>query len=378
MFDDARLDDEDVLALVDARLRHLAGSGARVRRDAGEALDAARTAEPGSSTDRPRAVVVVGRDAAVVRTAVEHRCPVPVVAWAAAGLPGWAGGLDLVVALDPGAPDGDDGLDAVGGEADDAAEDARLAVAVAVAEAVRRGARVLAATPQASLVARHAVGRDALVLPCESGDPVARVVVVLEHLHRLGLGPRVDADAVADALDDVARAASPHRDLSVNPAKALAVTLADVAPLVWGASALERDAADRVAGSLRRVAARPALSGDVATLLPVLEQARPRDLFADPVLDGAAAPRPVLVVLGDDPDRPAARPADRPAEREGDPDPGAAARRDRLERSARERGVRIEVLSAPDEAGGAVPRWAVHGLLGRYAAAYLALGVVED
>ncbi len=370
MFDDARLDDEAVLDLLDARLRHLAGSGARVRRDAGEARDAARTVEAGTGPDRPRAVVVVGRDAALVRTAAEQRCPVPVVAWSAPGLPGWAGGLDLVVALDPGRP-----APTTPTPGPTTADDARLAVAVAVAEAVRRGARVLAAAPQASLVARHAVGRDTLVLPCESGDPVARVVVVLEHLHRLGLGPRVDADAVADALDDVARAASPHRETTLNPAKALAVTLADAAPLLWGASPLEEDAARRVAASLRGAAARPALAGDVATLLPVLARARPRDLFADPVLDGSGAPPPVLVVLGEDPDRPGG-PRGRADDGLEDP-PGSAAGRHRLERAAHERGLRVEVLGRAG-GGGPVACWAVQGLLGRYVAAYLALGLVED
>ena len=54
----------------------------------------------------------------------------------------------------------------------------------------------------------------------------------------------------------MAIACSPHRDLAVNPAKMLAIALADTNPLVWGGSVLAARAARRVAESLRR-ASRP-------------------------------------------------------------------------------------------------------------------------
>ena len=68
-------------------------------------------------------------------------------------------------------------------------------------------------------------------------DQLATAVVVLEYLDRVALGPRADDDEVAEALDDVAIACSPHRDLAVNPAKMLAIALADTNPIVWGGSA---------------------------------------------------------------------------------------------------------------------------------------------
>ena len=142
--------------------------------------------------------------------------------------------------------------------------------ASAVAEAVRRGCRVVVACPPGSLVAEHAAGRDSTVLPCASGDQLATAVVMLQFLDRLDLGPDTDPEAVAQALDDVAIACSPYRDLAVNPAKMLAIALADSTPLVWGGSVLAARAARRVAESVRRASGRTALAGDAEHLLPVI------------------------------------------------------------------------------------------------------------
>ena len=113
---------------------------------------------------------------------------------------------------------------------------------------------------------------------------------MLDYLHRVELGPRTDPEEVAQALDDVAIACSPHRDLAVNPAKMLAIALADTNPLVWGGSVLAARAARRVAESLRRAAGRGAIAGDAEHLLPVIEATRQRDVFDDPFADDA--PRP--------------------------------------------------------------------------------------
>src|SRR5215218_1269250 len=148
-FDESRLDDEAALASADARLRELAEAGARVRREAVEAADGvaaavatARDAAP------PRAIVAAGPDSRLLRAVLEPWCPVPFVAWPGPALPGWAGGLDLVVVLAP------QGADA--------------GSASAVAEAVRRGCRVVVASPPGSLVAEHAAGRATAVLPARS------------------------------------------------------------------------------------------------------------------------------------------------------------------------------------------------------------------
>ena len=197
---------------------------------------------------------------------LEPWCPVPFVAWPSPNLPGWAGSLDLVVVL---APDG------VG-----------AGVASAVAEAVRRGCQVVVACPPNSLVSDHASGRYSTILPTSSRDQLAAAVVMLEYLDRVSLGPSTDAGEVADALDDVATSCSPRRDLAVNPAKMLAISLADTNPIVWGGSVLAARAARRIAESIRRASGRTALAGDAEHLLPVLEATRQRDVFDDPFADG--------------------------------------------------------------------------------------------
>lgn len=337
MFDESRLDDERALVAADLRLRALAESGARVRREAAAAADAMAGAAARLS-GRPRAVVVAGPDARLVRAVLEPVCPVPFVAWSAPGLPGWVGALDLVLVL---APDGGD-----------------AATASAVAEASRRGCQLVVACPASSLVAEH-LGGDATVFPVETSDQMAIAVVLLTFLARVGLGPVSDPETVADALDAVATHCSPYTDISVNPAKMLAIALGDAVPLVWGGSALAARAARRVAEALRRASGRTALAGDAEVLLPVLESARAHDVFDDPFEGVGHEPRPVLLVLDD-----------------GDDDDLRGSPRRLLTQTADQHDVRVEVISA--ETGGPVARYAELMLYGRYAAEYLRMGLVDD
>ncbi|WP_139978197.1 SIS domain-containing protein [Nocardioides litoris] len=339
-FDESRLDDATALGAADLRLRTLAESGARVRRGAGEAADAAREGAARAQDARPRAVIAAGPDSRLLRAVLEPACPVPFVAWPGPALPGWAGSLDLVVVL---APDGND-----------------AGTASAVAEAVRRGCQVVVACPPTSMVAEHAAGRWSTVLPTTTADQLAVAVVALAFLAEVGLGPQADPDTVAEALDAVALSCTPHRDIAVNPAKMLAICLADANPLLWGGSVLAARAARRVAESIRRTTGRTALAGDADVLLPVLEATRPRDVFDDPFADGGARElRPVLVVLDDG--------AEGPVVRE---------QRGRLQAAAQGVGVRVETVAA--EGVGDVARYASLLLTGTYAAEYLRLGLVED
>ncbi len=108
-FDESRLDDEAALATADVRLRELAEAGARVRREATEAeAGVAAAVATARDAQRPRAIVAAGPDSRLLRAVLEPWCPVPFVAWPGPALPGWAGGLDLVVVL---APDGSDRSD---------------------------------------------------------------------------------------------------------------------------------------------------------------------------------------------------------------------------------------------------------------------------
>src|SRR4051812_33601543 len=287
-FDESRLDDERALATADGRLRELAESGARVRREATEASAAVNLASTsGQDAIRPRAIIAAGPDSRLLRAVLEPWCPVPFVAWPGSALPGWAGGLDLVVVL---APDGSD-----------------RATAAAVAEAVRRGCQVVVASPEGSLVAQHAAGRWSTIVPTVTRDQLATAVVVLEYLDQVGLGPPADHAVVATALDDVALACSPSRDLAVNPGKMLAIALADTNPVVWGGSSLAARAARRVSETIRRASGRSAVAGDAEHLLPLIEAARPRDVFDDPFAGGGGKARPVLLVFDDGADDPVVR-----------------------------------------------------------------------
>ncbi len=339
VFDDARLDDAGALAAADHQLRELAEAGARVRRESGAAAEEIATAVARADGEaRPRAVVAAGPDSRLLRAVLEPWCPVPFVAWPGPGLPGWAGTLDLVVVL---APDGSD-----------------TGAASAVAEAVRRGCRLVVACAPESLVGQHAVGRDTTLLPTTAGDQLAMAVVMLELMDRLSLGPRTSADAVATALDDVAIACSPFRDLSVNPAKLLAIALADSTPLVWGGSVLAARAARRIAESLRRASGRAALAADAEHLLPVLRASRPADVFADPFADpsGEGDARPTLIVLDDGSDELPVR-----------------EQRGRLLAAAEEQQVRVETVAAQE--GEDVARYAALLATGTYGATYLKVGL---
>jgi hypothetical protein len=168
------------------------------------------------------------------------------------------------------------------------------------------------------------------------------------------LGPEVDHKAVATLLDEVAIECSPNNDASSNPAKELALVLADALPLVWGGSVLSARAARRVVEAFRLASGRPALAADAGHLLPVLNQP-PRDLFADP-FDKSDELRPALVILDD-----------------GADDPGVTEHRRKLEAKAQAHVVRVHVVTQAD--GTDIARYAALTQHGRYAAAYLGLGL---
>lgn len=333
-FDDS-LDDREALARIDPVLREIAGWGAQVRM-AGAAAEPV-LAELSDVSDRPRAVVAGGPDGRLFRAVLEPVCPVPFVAWPHAGLPGWAGPLDLVVVV--------------------CAEGIGPDEISAVSEARRRGCALLVAAPAGSPLQDAAGTRSTIFLPAGSADATALAVPVLRALHLLGLGPDVSADAVADSLDGVAERCAPAVPVDENPAKELALALADDVPVVWGGSVLAARAARRVAEGLRSASGRPAVAGDDGQLVPLLDAAPELDVFADPFEEGApASSRPALVVLDD-----------------GDDSAAVLAAHGRLEKAAEGASVRVQVVRATE--GPDVGRFAALLATGQFAAAYLALGL---
>ncbi|MFC6396094.1 SIS domain-containing protein [Luteococcus sanguinis] len=333
-FDDTRLDDPTALAGIDSHLRQLATAGARIRVAAGSTqLDGLADSELGR---RPRGLIALGAEARLLRAVLEPQCPVPFVAWTIDGLPGWVGPLDTVVVL--------------------ASEGSDPDLMSAVAEATRRGANLLVAAQPGSPIAEQAASRSTVLLPVPLADPLATVVVTLSALNRMGLGPQVHPEVVAERADMVAEECSPHRNLAENPAKDLAVALAEAQPLVWGGTVLAARAARRVAESLRRASGRPALAADASALLPVLRGASSRDLFADPA-DGL---RPVLVVLDD-----------------GSDDERVRRERSELLALAERQQVRVCTVAATAAAGD-VERYVELLQRGLFGAAYLGLGLVDE
>lgn len=339
MFDETSLSDARALATVDDALRAIAQWGAAVR--LADAAAQPRLDEIPDDMTRPRAVLAAGPDGRLLRTVLEPVCPVPFVAWPHGGLPGWAGPLDLVVVLST----------TGGGTAHDQAS---------VAEAVRRGCELVLVCPPESVLHRIADGRG-WILPAASGDALAASIPALRALHALGLGPEVAAEPVAAALDRVARRCGPDIPVDENPAKELALALADRLPVLWGGSPLASRAARRLAEGLRAATGVPAVAGVADQLVPLLAAAPERDVFADPFDDEADTTTlpPVLVMLDD----PAAGPA---AEQDWE----------RLERTARARGVAVHRVATDDDAD--VARFASLLAMGRFAAVYLRLGTGES
>jgi hypothetical protein len=295
VLDDSLLDDPARLTAADGEaggcLRAAASAGAQVRATA-EA--AAETSIRDLADSRPRAIVLVDRPGvgvAVNRLLVAllgPECPVPVVVSEA--VPSWAGALDVVIAhtADPG--------------------DRELAESVY--RAGRRGGHVVLTAPEDGPVAAAAAGSGVLLperVPVPAGFAFPRALtaglVVLDTLGLLHSG----IDMLADELDREAEQDGAGAESFVNPAKSLALRLADRTPLVCGldrvATAVGAHAVDVLAG-FAGVVAGTADYGQVRTQT-VLHRAAVRgtsgdDLFADPDEVGGLL-RVLLLAVGTDP-----------------------------------------------------------------------------
>ncbi|PRY55836.1 phosphoglucose isomerase-like protein [Knoellia remsis] len=378
--DESFLDSVDALESLDSRgsLRALATAGAQVRR----AFVAAREAgiDRVAGGDRPRSVLVASLGGSAVVCDVldvlaEPGSPVPLTTRREAPLPGWIGPLDLVIAV---------------------SQSGRAAGPLALAaEAARRGAALLTVgAPDSPLADVAARGRGVHV-DIASDAPSSRAALwsmltpVLLAADGLGLVdcPEPVLERVADLLDERAEECRPSSESFVNPAKVIAVGLAETVPVVLGDGALTGVAAGRAAAMLARTARMPATHGalpDAASQVvatfdgPFTSSGGGnaagrapdggRDIFADPYLDGPPAPQLGLLMVRD---RPA--PPDDPA---GGASLEAVRLADAVTESAREAGVSVLEV----EATGAHPieRLASLIALTDFAATYLALGLGLD
>ncbi|GEL16951.1 SIS domain-containing protein [Pseudonocardia asaccharolytica] len=295
VLDDTLLVDPAALAAVDTGgvLRSAATAGAQVRSVAHAAQEAG-VADLGGH--RPRALILLRRPgasapaAAILAALLGATCPVPVVV--AETAPSWIGPLDVVVAhtADP--------------------TDSELADAVG--RAVQRGAEVVLSAPGAGPVASAGAGRVRLVeprVPVAPGLDLPRALAVglltASALNLLGLPLDPRLDPLADELDREAERNQPGHEPFMNPAKTLALRLAEHTPLLWGTDPPAAAVAVHAACALATHAGVVAHADDVARgatavgLRRALDVAAARhDVFHDPFDDspGATAP-PVRLVL---------------------------------------------------------------------------------
>src|SRR3954454_15174942 len=215
--DESLLDDEKAMLDNDpgGMLRATASAGAQVRESAalaGEA-DLSMLSEEG----RPRAVVVAGIGTAgltgsILATVAGPRCPVPIIGHRSAGVPGWVGAADLVIAV---------------------SASGRSPEALAAADAAgRRGARRVAIGPADSELQAVAERARAPYIPVPRRAPAraslwALTVPVLLAAKALGLVKVNEADFAETAvrLDSEADRCRPSLESFVNPGKALALDL---------------------------------------------------------------------------------------------------------------------------------------------------------
>ncbi|WP_374202626.1 hypothetical protein [Amycolatopsis sp. GM8] len=302
VLDDTLLDDPARLAEADSAglLRAAAMAGAQVRSTTERAVEVQLADR--LDLGRPRALVLIVRPGVgraltkLLAALLAPSCPVPVVVTDA--VPSWIGALDVVFA-----------------HTDDPAD---RELAAGIERASRYGATVVLSAPDEGPVAASVAGKGLLLSPRIPVPPeltFARGLAAgLLTANALGLLV-ADVEALADQLDGEAERGHLGRDSFSNPAKALALRLADRVPMLWGLDPLAIALAEHGAYELgayagmvcdaadyRQALARPALRR------MVLANSGEQDLFADPDFDDMGLkPRVLLLAVHSGPTADAAR-----------------------------------------------------------------------
>ncbi|MFD5249423.1 hypothetical protein ACFWIW_33085 [Amycolatopsis sp. NPDC058340] len=299
--DDSLLDDPARLAEADTAglLRAAAMAGAQVRATA----EAAAELELSDRLDvgRPRSLVLIDRPGVsrtltrLVAALLTPSCPVPVVV--AEVVPSWIGALDVVFA-----------------HTDDAGD---RELAASLERAARFGARVVLSAPDEGPVAASVAGKGLLLapripVPPEMAFPRGLAAALLTA-NALGLLV-ADLEQLADHLDAEAEKDYLARDSFANPAKAMALKVAERQPLLWGLDPVAVAVGEHAAHAF---AAHAAVVCDVedyrqALARPALRRAAlsggvDRDIFADPEEGAGATPRVLLLSVRTGPAAEAAR-----------------------------------------------------------------------
>lgn len=248
--DEDILDDQDRMTYADIgqMLPALATAGAQVR----QSWDAACQVDL-AALDKPRSVIIsaVGGSAQagdLMAAVVGFETSVPVQVVRGSALPGWVGPLDLVCAL--------------------SCSGYTRETITAAYEAIRRGCQVVGVGSANSPLAETVrAGTGDFFIPITPGTRPPRMMMwslatpLLAVANAIGLGSFTEPliNDTADRLDAEAVRCGPASSWAVNPAKDLAVELADHLPLVWGAGEVGRAVGRRFVGQLAENAKRPAV-----------------------------------------------------------------------------------------------------------------------
>ena len=363
----ALLDDPAKLETHDpgGMLRATASAGAQVRESMALAAEANLTSL--ADEGRPRAVVVAGvgtaaRTGDILETVAGPRCPVPVLSHRSAGIPGWVGAADVVIAV------------SASGRSPEA-----LAAAAAAA---RRGARLVAIGAPDSQLQSLAERARASFIPVPRRAPAraslwALTVPVLlaARTHSLVLVFEAVLAETATRLDADAERCLTTLETFVNPGKSLALDLAHSIPVVWGSSPLATVAARRFGDALATNARYPVVAGALGEagrgrvgLLDGVYGGRveaDRDIYADRGEGEEEATRLRIVLLRD------GGLAEDEEAADGEPSAVEDRRAEAVQELAERRGVRVSLIQA--EGGSALERLASLVAVPDFAALYLGL-----
>ena len=294
LLDDSLLDDVDRLASADGRaggcLRAVASAGAQVRSTRETAAEVGIDQLTGN---RPRALIIVTRPgigpavAQLLVALLPSNCSVPVVL--SDDVPTWVGPLDvlLVHSDDPGDHE----------------------LAESIDRARRFGATVVITAAPEGPVAAAAAGTLLLPpridLPPGFGYPRA-LAAGLIVLDRLGL-LRTNLDVLADELDREAERDHANFESFVNPAKSLALRIAEHTPVLCGldqvATAVAWHGAEVLAGFAGVVASNagyPQIRSRRVLYRSAIGASAGADIFADPD-DVVPGPRVLLLSITEEP-----------------------------------------------------------------------------
>ena len=289
---------ERLVTVGGAMLAAAATSGASIR-GALHGLDA-EVIQAATAHGRPRALIIFGAGGSsaagdIVAACAGRGSAIPVVTLNGPSLPGWVGPLDVVA------------LVSASGRSPET-----LQVA---AEAARRGSQVLGfgfGGPLAEQVEQQRGTYFRLREPLEQLPARALTWTLTTPLlvvaDRLGVveGAEAALMSAADVLDEQALACGPLEQPGANPAKDLAVVVAESLGLLWGTAGVPAAAARRAGRQFAENAGVPSVVG----ALPEVARTHARllagswgpddDIFRDRVAEPDAAPQPHLVLFTDD------------------------------------------------------------------------------